>query len=264
MLRRLIDNSGGAMTWVLLRGLIREARHWETFPDAFRAQVGDEPVLTPDLPGNGGRFRDPSPTSVSQMVDILREDLRRSGHSPPYKVLALSLGAMTVVDWMDRHPEELHCSVLMNTSAGRFSPFWKRLRPAIWPWIPVVLAMRDRVRREYRILRLTSNSLDESRRWQLARRWAEYQHEAPVSTANSLKQLYAASRFRAPARLPESVPTLILNGEGDRLVHPDCSEALARAWRVALKRHRVAGHDLPLDAPDWVIGTSLDWVSGLP
>jgi len=39
--------------WVFLRGLIRQHRHWEDFPERFRAAFPGTPVLLLDLPGNG-------------------------------------------------------------------------------------------------------------------------------------------------------------------------------------------------------------------
>jgi pimeloyl-ACP methyl ester carboxylesterase len=46
---------------------------------------------------------------------------------------------------------------------------------------------------------------------------------------------------------------LLLCSRGDRLVHPDCSRALARRWQCALAEHPDAGHDLALDDADWVV-----------
>ena len=83
-----------------------------------------------------------------------------------------------------------------------------------------------------------------------------------MQAANALRQLLAAARFRAPARAPQR-PVLVLTSRGDRLVHTSCSEALARAWGSPLARHPGAGHDLPLDAPDWVVAQVRQWVERL-
>ena len=55
------------------------------------------------------------------------------------------------------------------------------------------------------------------------------------------------------------VPILLLASLGDRLVSPRCSERIARAWNAPLRMRPDAGHDLPLDDPDWVLGQLLDW-----
>jgi hypothetical protein len=61
----------------------------------------------------------------------------------------------------------------------------------------------------------------------------------------------SAGRWRAPARI--EVPARFLVGLGDRLVHPDCSLALAARFAAPLACHPSAGHDLTTDACDWVV-----------
>ncbi|EER57837.1 hypothetical protein AcdelDRAFT_4590, partial [Acidovorax delafieldii 2AN] len=39
-----------------------------------------------------------------------------------------------------------------------------------------------------------------------------------------------------------------------------CSLAIARHWQCALALHPQAGHDLPLDAPQWVIAQVQRWL----
>lgn len=253
------------MTWILLRGLIREGRHWEDFPDRLRTSVHPVPVLTPDLPGNGTLSGRPSPTSVGAMVEALRGSLREAGAEPPYRVVALSLGAMVTVEWLRRWPAEITGAALINTSSGRFSPFWHRLRPSVYGrLLRDVLLQRDPVAREYAILDITSNLQPRARlRW-LAHRWADYAADSRVGPANTFRQLWAALRFQAPASLNGKVPVLIISGAGDRLVHRHCSEALSREWRVPLRQHPEAGHDLPLDAPEWLQEQLLDWFEDGP
>ena len=81
--------------------------------------------------------------------------------------------------------------------------------------------------------------------------------QARIDTAN------AAARYRAPAK-PPAVPMLLLNGEGDQLVHPDCSQALAHAWQLPWVTHPTAGHDLPLDAGPWVVSQVQAWLAQRP
>jgi len=52
---------------------------------------------------------------------------------------------------------------------------------------------------------------------------------------------------------------LLLAGVGDELVDPVCSRRLAEQWGVELRLHPSAGHDLPLDAADWVIAQVAAW-----
>jgi hypothetical protein len=39
-----------------------------------------------------------------------------------------------------------------------------------------------------------------------------------------------------------------------------CSHAIARGWHCALALHPHAGHDLPLDAPQWVLEQVQQWL----
>lgn len=147
----------------------------------------------------------------------------------------------------------------MNTSVARFSPFWQRLRAKNYGQVLQALLTSDPIRKEAIILALTSNRLDEPARLELARRWAGYAATHGVTRANSLRQLYAAARFRAPASLPGSVPVLVLNGGGDRMVDPRCSRALAKGWGVPLRVNPDAGHDLTLDQGEWVLEQIGNW-----
>lgn len=239
------------MTWVLLRGLTRERGHWGSFVDALQAAMPSARVIAMDLPGNGARCHERSPVCVDAMTDAVRAELASMGVVPPYRLLALSLGAMVAIDWSTRHPREVASAVLINTSLSRFSPFHHRLRPANYPALLALLAGRGGVEgREGTLLRLTS-ARPEAQPDAVAR-WTAIFRARPVSAANALRQLVAAMRYRAPRQAP-AVPLTLLVGAGDTLVHPDCSRSVARAWRAPLVEHPWGGHDLPLDDERWVV-----------
>jgi hypothetical protein len=48
-------------------------------------------------------------------------------------------------------------------------------------------------------------------------------------------------------------------GAGDRLAHPTCSGRLAEALAAPLVVHPTAGHELPLDDPDWLLAQLHDF-----
>ena len=245
-------------TWILLRGWAREARHWGEFPAVFRAALpaGDR-VLAIDLPGNGARHAEASPLHPSAMAAALRAELERLGCPGPYAVLALSLGAMVAVQWASERPRELAACVLINSSAGGHSPFWQRLRPAAY--VRLLGLLRPGLappERERGILALTSNHRAGDAA--LARQWADYARQYPVTPANAWRQLVAGARVPGPRAVPD-VPMLLVAAEADRLVDPECSRRLARAWRVPLRLHPTAGHDLPLDAARWLAEQVSTW-----
>ena len=102
-------------TWVLLRGLTRESRHWGAFPDTLRARVIGADVVAPDLPGNGVLNGQRSPCSITAMATACRRGLLARGASPPFFVLAMSLGAMVAVEWARCYPNDVAGVVLVNT-----------------------------------------------------------------------------------------------------------------------------------------------------
>ncbi len=247
-------------TWVLLRGLTRESRHWGGFPEILRGEIGDAQIVAPDLPGNGRLNRLRSPSRIGDMMECCRADLTARGLRPPYHLLALSLGGMAAAAWMRAHPEELRGAVLINSSLRPFSAFHERLRPGSYGAL-LRLVGADSAGRERIILRLTSRG-DRS---DVLPAWIAFRRERPVSSANALRQLLAAARYRASPRRPE-VPLLVLASDRDALVDPRCSRRIAAQWQARIAVHPSAGHDLPLDDPAWVAREVRAWLedSGRP
>jgi len=249
-------------TWILLRGLMREQRHWGSFPAVLAAALPDARIVAPDLPGNGERHALDSATRVADMVEFCRQDLLARGLAPPYRLLALSLGGMVAVEWASKYPQEIASCVLINTSMRPYSPFYRRLRWQNYPALLRQLLLGDQASQEALILRLTSFKYGAGNA-ALVEQWLAYQRQYPVSRRNALRQLLSAARFRAPGSKPV-MPVLILAGSRDRLVDPGCSQRLARAWQTAHESHPDAGHDLPLDQPHWVAHTVAHWLDSGP
>jgi pimeloyl-ACP methyl ester carboxylesterase len=245
-------------TWIFLRGLTRETGHWGDFPEVFRAEIPDADVIALDLPGNGILNRVRSPTNVAGMAEYCRREVTARGMRPPYHLLAMSLGAMVAAAWAEAHPEELRGCVLISTSLRPLSPFYRRLRPTSYArLIGLTLPGVSAHSREATILRLTSNLAAD--RGRIVHTWSELRRQHPVSRANALRQLWAASRYRVPADKP-AVPILVLAGAGDALVDPSCSRRLAELWQADLGEHPCAGHDIPLDDGAWVARQVRDWL----
>jgi len=251
-----------AITWILLRGLTRESGHWGRFPAVLaielqHQQPGAQLELL-DLPGNGSLHRQTSPSNVTDMVEACRDEMLRRGLPPPYHLLAMSLGAMVVSEWMRRYPDEVSGSVLINTSLRPFSPFFRRLRPSsYWPLLLLSLFRLSLRQREAKVLSLTTRLLEKPEA--VLDNWVELQRSHPVGRRNAIRQLLAAMRYRASYARPRA-PTLLLCSKGDELVDWHCSQAISRAWGVPLRLHANAGHDLPLDDGDWVARSVADWL----
>ncbi|USU20574.1 alpha/beta fold hydrolase [Paraburkholderia fungorum] len=236
-------------TWILLRGLTRETRHWGRLPSVLREATGTDRLLLLDLPGNGELNHLPAPARVEEMVGFVRIAALQTGAPGPYRVLAMSLGGMVATDWAQRYPAEIERLVLINTSMQPFSRMHERLRPSAWPGLVGVAAhWLDAPRAESGIHRLTCNNVETLGADLEA--WSEIRRSAPVLRGNALRQLWAAARFRAAATKPRC-PLLILSSRADKLVNPVCSAKLAAAWGATHREHQWAGHDLPHDDPAW-------------
>lgn len=243
-------------TWIFLRGLMRERRHWGDFPHIFTNNIADAAIHLPELPGNGRLHRLTSPARIESMVECYRRAL--AAHAPPYHLLALSMGAMVAVAWAEKYPAELAGCVLINTSLRPFSPFHQRLRWHVYSDLFRLACMNgNAAQRERLILRLTSSRGEGQA--ELLHAWTAYQREYPVSRRNALRQLAAAVRYRAPARKPP-VPMLVLAGARDGLVDPRCSQRVATQWQTGFALHPEAGHDLPLDDGPWVAHQVRNWL----
>lgn len=235
--------------WLLLRGLVRERRHWGAFPDQLAAATGGE-VRTLDLPGVGTERGRPAPWTLDATVDDLRGRFPESGRG--WGLFAPSLGGMLALRWAERHPADFARIVVCNTSARDLAAPWQRFSPrAIATAITGVLR-RDIGAREAATLRLIANT---EAAWAMAPTFAALATEAPIGPSVLVRQLVAAAFARTPPRL--SVPVLVLCAEGDRLCRPIASRRLAARLGAPIAVHPTAGHDLPLDAPSWVIAQLL-------
>lgn len=241
--------SGKKQKWFFLRGLVREAGHWSGFLEAFASAFPEVEVIALDLPGNGSRFQELSPTNIPQMAEMVREEFLKHRGEENY-LFAISLGAMVGFQWMHKHPDDFKGAVMLNTSMRGLSPVFHRLHPRNYIRIIGMIFSSNPESVERGILEMTSHSRE--RFEHLAREWVKIQKARPVSLRNLVRQLLAAMRFHPPKERPKS-KVLLLNSLGDRLVSPSCSEKIADYWNVPIKTHPTAGHDLTLDASQWVI-----------
>lgn len=252
-------NKASTQNWILLRGLARESAHWGAFVPLLQSTFPDAQITPLDLPGTGCFHRETSPTSIKAITDSVRRHALDKGLlQQPTTILALSLGAMVAWEWIRRYPEDIDSAVLMNTSFADLSPFYQRLRWQSYRDFIALAMTRNLHNRESGILQLTSNRPDQDER--ITQAWEKIQIERPISLNNSFRQIIAAASYR-PGDIKPKQPVLLLNGQGDRLVSPACSEAIHKKWKLELRRHPWAGHDLPLDDGAWVVLQLKDWVN---
>ena len=243
----------GCVHFVLIRGLWREARHWGEFINYLQQQFPAALISTPDIPGNGVQHLDISPSTIPDMTDKLRQQIHANR---PLRLIALSMGGMIAIDWMTRYPAEIEMAVLINTSARPLSPFYHRLRWTVYPQI-LRMMLHSAVQKEADILRLTSSRYQYDSK--LLASWQLWQRQNPVSFASARNQFLAAVTFSITAKPKQ--PMLIVTSRADRLVDYRCSQKLAQAWQAGYVQHESAGHDLPLDEPQWLTQTIHEWLA---
>lgn len=250
-------NNKLGQNWILLRGLARESAHWGAFVPLLQSAFPEARITLLDLPGTGCFYRKTSPGSIKAITDRVRRHAFEQGFiQQPATILALSLGAMVAWEWMRGHPEDICGAILINTSFAGLSPFYQRLRWQSYGDFISLAMTRDVHDRETQILRLVSHCRDE----QIAQAWARIQNERPIRLKNSFRQIMAAATYR-PGDIKPRQPVLLLNGVGDRLVAPACSEAIQKKVNLEFRRHPWAGHDLTLDDGAWVALQLKDWVA---
>jgi pimeloyl-ACP methyl ester carboxylesterase len=232
-------------SWLFLRGLTRGAGHWGDFPQILQKELKLSDVFFVDLPGNGEEFKEQSPWAISDYVSFVRERALKKKKSAKLNVVAISMGAMITVEWMKLFPSEINQAFLINTSASNLSLPHQRFQ--IRNFVQNLFAAG--LSREAKILNLSSNNRSRSQEFLPA--LSAYSKDHPVTFRNAFSQIFAAATYSFPLTPPGSI--VLLASEKDRLVSVECSRAIAEIWKTPLETNQSAGHDLPLDDPQWLV-----------
>jgi pimeloyl-[acyl-carrier protein] methyl ester esterase len=243
------------MRIILLRGLARESAHWLDFPKQLENALGDDgKVELIDFPGCGKYYQQDALASVEAMTDHARKESSPIVSTEPVYVVGISMGGMIALDWAQRFPTELRGIILINSSTGA-QPFWWRLRPRAWLPTLVAIALPCELR-ERIVLENVSNRADQYPTH--LKQWLSIQKQRPVTRRTILSMLRAAAHFR-----PQQNSTLngmVLASAQDRFVSVSASKALAAHFHWTLVCHPHAGHDLPMDDPDWVCEKIMQYI----
>lgn len=239
--------------WVLIRGLVRGVGHWADFPQMLQQSLPNDQFEYVDIPGNGFLYQEDSPLNIHEMVEAVRRQSQFLKQNKKVHICAVSLGGMIATAWADRYPQEIEHLVLVNSSSAKHAKFYERLRPEnYFKMATMLLGYKTRftvndIERE--IVKMNLNSAE--RREVALPYWTKESEEHPVHLKNFFRQIFAARNYQFPAATP--APTTILTAENDHFVNVACSKNLAKHWNCPIHIHPWAGHDLPLDDPQWVI-----------
>ncbi len=242
-------------TWVLLRGLGREARHWGPFTEQFKAAFREREIHLLDLPGVGDAAKDSVPLSTQGIAEYLNNKLNSKG---PVGVFGLSFGGMVALEWAAKYPSSISHLVLVNSSVKDETPWHHRLQGGAVRTLSEVFALKSEREREEKILRLVSRTAD--RQNEVLQLWIKIAKERSVSRSTFLRYLWAANRFSLPRFKKVRPKILCLAGMGDSIVDPSCSKKLGEALKAEVHFHPWGGHELTLDDPTWVLSHVQEWI----
>lgn len=236
--------------WILLRGLARGVGHWGSFVTTLKSRFPNDNFELIDIPGNGLRCHEKSPTSIPEYVKDMRERSEFVRNKESFRLFAVSLGGMITVEWMRQFPHEVEKAFVVCTSSASTSSFHERLLAENYGKVlRMVTSKRDAAEWERTILNMIVN--DHERRSAEMAQMIQFSKDHPVKLVNVARQLLAASRYRFPEQAPGNIK--VIGSYGDRLVSPTCSLKIAERWGTTAVMHSWAGHDLPLDDPQWLI-----------
>ncbi len=237
------------MNWLLLRGLSRQAPHWGSFPSELKAHDGGE-VLALDLPGFGAASDHKSPLAMKEIVDVLRQRFLKAVYpKKPWSLLGLSFGGMVALEWLRLYPDDFKACVVINSSLAGICPINERITNHGKIVLLKCLLGPSPIKKESLILALTSSQHQGD--MVLLANWEAIERRHPTRNREALKQLLISSQYKGPQKI--TTPLLILSSQKDQLVNPKCSARMAQKYEAVHFVHPETGHDLPLDAPQWVI-----------
>ena len=246
------------LTFLLLRGLSRQQAHWGCFPKhlarALMVQGIESDFVFEDLPGFGARFQEPSPSSIESIADLLAPSLEKIPGQ--VQLLGLSMGGMLALELARRYPEKCQSLVMINSSVKPVARFYQRLQPRAYPaffkaWFHPLKHASER-----QILAISTEKYQ--RDAFLLDTWLAFRTSQPPSRLAALKQMLAAARFQAPPRPPLG-RVLLIASRKDRIASYRCTKQLADYWGLSPLIHATAGHDLPLDEPEWLVEHLVNW-----
>ncbi len=253
------------MNWLILRGLVREQRHWRNFKPLLSERTQSN-VFALDLPGMGTEVNRSSPRTIHGIMSDIHDRfviLRDSNPDKEWGICCVSLGSMVALQWISEYPLDFKYAVITNSSCKPLSPLLKRFKPGNILKIPEFLTSTNEYKREKMILGMTSSMKSQTELNEIAGEYAKFSPHLPQFIKTGLAHLIAGSTFIIPKNLENSnakpVQFLIINSLHDTLVDSSCSTIIAKYLNASIRTHDHANHDLSLDDPEWFANTIATW-----
>lgn len=233
---------------VMLRGLARGQYHWSSFKSQLQKAFPERDVLLIDLPGNGELSHLTSPNSIKSAADSISTQLELKGIKGPCDFIGLSLGGILVL-YMMENTSWVRRGCVINASLGALSLPSDRMKPMAMLGL-LYSRLLPTQQQEKLVWQLTaSQPVDKA----ILKNWVNVANINKVSVNNIRRQLMIARSYnKKPILGKKADDLLILSSKKDSIVHSKCSMKLAKHTGAQHKEHKTAGHDLPLDDPQWV------------
>ncbi len=241
--------NGMSNNWIFLRGLTRGNIHWGAFPDLFLAANPGAQVEYLEIPGNGELSSELTPTDPKVVIEYLKQKSHLAKNNTTYHLCGISLGGMVALKWAQMYPDQVESVTVINSSLSQYSAFYQRLRPDNYSKLLGALFEKDTYKQEEAILKITSNKFEQNEKYLSF--FARFALVHKVTRSNFFRQLILAKNIHLH-QFP-NMKLNVLSSAKDRLVHSSCSGEISKGLKGNLVVHPTAGHDLPLDEPQWLI-----------
>ncbi|QLE84453.1 alpha/beta hydrolase [Shewanella sp. Scap07] len=257
------------MQVVLLRGLMRDQRHWHGFEQRL-IDAGCQ-VLSVDVLGNGHYYRQRSPLNIDEYAEQVARQIQAhfQGQSvPQLTIVGLSMGGMIALRLAKQQPQMIKQVVLLNSSAANLSGWYQRFRldrliaigaAQCWRHVIQQLNARGSAKKASPVERLVLalTSLKAANQIDYIQQWSQWRTERHCHFFNGVRQIIACAKFNAPSAL--SCPIYVMVANQDALVMPSCSAALAQFYQTELVKIDCCGHDISLDQPQILLRKLLQY-----
>jgi pimeloyl-ACP methyl ester carboxylesterase len=235
--------------WIGLRGLARGNGHWGNFPEVLKSFDPNIDFEMLEIPGNGTLNNNRTPLIAEEVLTLLKQNSRIANENKSFNLIGISLGGMLGLKWAEQFPLEIEKLIVINSSLSQFSPFHKRLQPDQILHLTQALYEKNTAKRELIILKIVSNFVEKNK--SNLKKNIEFSTNYPTTTSNLLRQLILA-KFLTIDKTKLNTQIKLLCSSNDKLVHYSCSKKIAEQFSLPIQFHTSAGHDLLLDAPEWV------------
>lgn len=237
--------AGAGTPLLLIQGAAATHLHWGERLLSLVARTFD--VVAYDHRGVGRSAPVSGPFTMADLADDAIRVLDRVGWTQA-SVFGVSMGGVVAQELAIHHPDRISRLVVGGNNAGGAAA--STTRAACEAEVASVVVRGDRARTTRNMFRLGVK--DEETLPPEA--WREYQEAAvtlPVGPHATVLQIGALARHTTADRLHEiGVPTLVIHGEADRIVHPEDGISVARGIPQARLTILDAGHLFWLEKPE--------------